>query len=101
MTSVAMLDPALWGGKGLPGQDELPWDDGEPMETVFHDAQDAFLKDSLIDHYGGRPDVFVGGNMFVYFSEHQIKSAPRPPSRIAQRVDPRRGRTTSAAPTFS
>jgi Uma2 family endonuclease len=73
MTNVAMLDPSLWGGKGLPGQDDLPWDDGEPMETAFHDAQDALLKDSLIEHYGERPDVFVGGNMFVYFSEHQIK----------------------------
>jgi Uma2 family endonuclease len=73
MMNVATLDPALWAGKGLPGQDDLPWDDGEPMESVFHDAQDALLKDSLIDHYGDRRDVFVGGNMFVYFSEHQIK----------------------------
>ncbi len=73
MTSLAMLDPSLWAGKGLPGQDDLPSEDGEPMESVFHDAQDALLKDSLIDHYGERPDVFVGGNMFVYFSEQQIK----------------------------
>jgi Uma2 family endonuclease len=73
MNSVAMLEPSLWGGKGLPGQDDLPSEDGEPMESLFHDAQDALLKDSLIDHYGDRPDVFVGGNMFVYFSEHQVK----------------------------
>jgi hypothetical protein len=35
-----MLDPSLWAGKGLPGQDDLPSDDGEPLESAFHDAQD-------------------------------------------------------------
>jgi Uma2 family endonuclease len=74
MFDVASLEHALWGGKGLPGQDELPSDDGEPMETEFHDAQAAVLKDSLIDAWHDRPHFFVAGNMFVYFSEHQIRS---------------------------
>jgi Uma2 family endonuclease len=74
MMGVQALDSARWGGKGLPGQDELPCDDGEPMETGFHDAQDALLKDTLIDAWSERKDFFVAGNMFVYFSERQIRS---------------------------
>ena len=68
------LDPARWGGKAMPGQDELPSEDGEPMETLFHDAQDALLKDTLLEAWAERSDFFVGGNCFVYFSEHQIRS---------------------------
>jgi Uma2 family endonuclease len=74
MWGVQSLDPARWGGKAMPGQDELPCEDGEPMETQFHDAQDALLKDTLIEAWADRRDVFVGGNMFVYFSEQQIRS---------------------------
>jgi Uma2 family endonuclease len=43
------------------------------METGFHDAQDALLKDTLIDAWSDRRDFFVGGNMFVYFSERQLR----------------------------
>lgn len=74
MASMAMLESDRWGGKGLPGQDELPSDDGEPMETEFHDAQDAVLKDTLIDAWADRRDYYVAGNMFVYFSERQVKN---------------------------
>jgi hypothetical protein len=48
MTSSTMLDPAPWAGKGLSGQDDLPWDDGEPLESVFHGAQNALLKDCSV-----------------------------------------------------
>ena len=68
------LDPARYGGKALPGQDELPCEDGEPMETGFHDAQDALLKDTLLDAWADRRDFFVAGNMFVYFSERQVRN---------------------------
>ena len=73
MVGMASLEHAVWGGKSLPGQDELPSDDGEPMETEFHDAQAAVLKDSLIEAWHARRDFFVAGNMFVYFSEHQVR----------------------------
>lgn len=72
--AMQALDPARWGGKGLPGQDELPSEDGEPMETGFHDAQDALLKDTLHDAWHGQRDFFVAGNMFVYFSERQVRA---------------------------
>ena len=74
MIGVQGLEPARWGGKALPGQDELPCEDGEPMETLFHDAQGAVLKDTLLDAWAPRRDFFVGGNMFVYFSERQVRN---------------------------
>ncbi len=74
MVSMQALDPARYGGKALPGQDELPCEDAEPMETGFHDAQDALLKDTLIDAWSERRDFFVAGNMFVYFSERQVRT---------------------------
>jgi hypothetical protein len=74
MSVQQLVDPARWGGKALPGQDELPSEDGEHMETGFHDAQDALLKDTLIEAWAERLDFFVAGNMFVYFSEQQIRS---------------------------
>jgi len=74
MMQVAMQVSTPFGGKALPGQDELPSDDAEPMETGFHDAQDALLKDTLLDAWSERTDFFVAGNMFVYFSERQIRS---------------------------
>ncbi|HEY6723245.1 MAG TPA: Uma2 family endonuclease, partial [Polyangiaceae bacterium] len=73
MVAVTVLDPGPWGGKGLPGQDDLPCDDGEPMETSFHHAQGNLLIDSLVYAWNDRHDFYVAGNMFIYFSEHQIK----------------------------
>lgn len=56
-----------------PGEDELPYDDGEPMESERHRKQMNVLIDSLDDAWRDRDDVYVGGNMFVYFSELQAK----------------------------
>jgi Uma2 family endonuclease len=59
--------------KPPPGQDVLPCEDGEPMETSLHRFQMNLLIDSLGDAWVDRDDFYVGGNMFVYFSELQIK----------------------------
>jgi Uma2 family endonuclease len=58
-----------------PGQDDLPYDDGEPMETLRHREQMNLLIDSLDDEWRaqGREDYCVGGNMFVYYSELQVR----------------------------
>lgn len=74
MENVALADPGRFGGRALPGQDELPSSDGEPLETGFHVAQNALLHDSLVDHWSERRDFFVGENMFVYFSEKQVRA---------------------------
>lgn len=56
-----------------PGENELPSDDGEPMETNEHRLQMVLLIQSLKEAWAARDDFFVGGNMFVYFSETQVK----------------------------
>ena len=59
--------------KPPPGQDFLPCDDGEPMETSRHRFLMNLLIDSLADAWADRDEFFVGGNMFVYYSELQLK----------------------------
>jgi Uma2 family endonuclease len=61
--------------KAPPGQDELPSCDGEPMETARHRDQSLLLTESLWAYWADRRDVFVGGNMFVYFSELQTRGS--------------------------
>jgi Uma2 family endonuclease len=56
-----------------PTQDELLYDDGIPMETYRHKLQMDLLVDPLAAWLGDK-DAFVGGNMFVYFSPHQLKN---------------------------
>jgi Uma2 family endonuclease len=56
-----------------PTQDQLPADDGIPMETERHKLQMNLLVDTLQNWLGDR-SVYVGGNMFVYFSPHQVKT---------------------------
>jgi Uma2 family endonuclease len=56
-----------------PGEDELPCDDAEPLESERHRVQMQLLIDTLNDEWAGRSDVYVGGNMFIYFSELQAK----------------------------
>ena len=58
----------------LPGQHELPFEDGEPMETSRHYEQMHHLTGALRQAMRDRSDVFVGGNMFVYFSPRQPKN---------------------------
>jgi Uma2 family endonuclease len=58
-----------------PTQDELPSDDGIPMETQRHGLQMQLLVGPL-SHWlkaQGR-EAFVGGNMFVYFSSNQVRN---------------------------
>jgi Uma2 family endonuclease len=58
----------------LPTQDELPCDDGVPMETQRHKWQMDLLIDALGLWLDQREDGYVNGNMFVYFSTAQVKN---------------------------
>jgi len=58
----------------LPTQDELPYDDGVPMETQRHKWQMDLLIDGLTTWLDAREDGYVNGNMFVYFSMAQVKN---------------------------
>jgi Uma2 family endonuclease len=56
-----------------PGEDELPCSDGEPLETNRHRQQMILLIQSLKRAWAHRHDYFVGGNMFVHYSELRTK----------------------------
>ncbi len=57
----------------LPGENELPYSDGEPMDSEKHQRQMLLLMSTFDVAWADRDDVYVGGNMFVYFSALQIK----------------------------
>lgn len=57
-----------------PTQDELPYDDGMPMESQRHVMQLQLLMDPLRLLWEGRQDVYIGGNMFVYYSLEQVRN---------------------------
>ncbi len=74
MPSAILFEPTAPRILLPPTQDELPCDDGMPMETERHKLQMDLLIYPLkpwLDRYpeGG----YVGGNMFVYFSLEQIR----------------------------
>ena len=58
----------------LPNQDQLPYDDGENMETQRHKMQMDLLIEGLDPWLEKREDGYVGGNMFIYFSQSQLKN---------------------------
>jgi Uma2 family endonuclease len=59
--------------KPPPRGEDLPCDDGEPMETWRHRRQASLLMDSLNEAWRDRHDYFVAANMFLYFSETQSR----------------------------
>ncbi|TMQ29953.1 MAG: Uma2 family endonuclease [Planctomycetota bacterium] len=48
--------------------------DGEPLETLWHFMSIVLLIDSVRYHFHPRTDFFVGGNMFIYYSEEQARN---------------------------
>jgi Uma2 family endonuclease len=50
----------------------LPDSDGVPLETPWHSAAIALLKQVLAYHWRERTDFFVGGNMFVYYNIERL-----------------------------
>lgn len=72
--TIPGLTPAEMRDFGItfpPTQEELPYSDGIPMESNLHVLQMILLIETLKLYWEGRQDVFVGGNMFVYFSPDQ------------------------------
>jgi Uma2 family endonuclease len=57
-----------------PTQAELPYDDGDPMESQRHQLQMELLMEGLRPWLDVREDGFVGGNMFVYYSLAQVRN---------------------------
>jgi Uma2 family endonuclease len=57
-----------------PRGEDLPYDDGEPMETERHRKQMQLCVESLELAWADRDDVYVAGNMALYFSMTQAKN---------------------------
>ena len=69
-----MSDPwPCYPVKPPPRGEDLPYDDGVPMESELHVMQMTLLKESLELGWADRQDFYVGCNMFVYYSELQSK----------------------------
>lgn len=51
-----------------PTMAELPYEDGEPLESPRHRQQMALLVETLQHHFRDDPEVYIGANMAVYFS---------------------------------
>ena len=69
-----MAELAALRVKWPPTEDELPCDDRMPIETQRHVMQLQLLMDPLKLFWADRQDVYVGGNMFVYFSLEQVRN---------------------------
>jgi len=55
-------------------EDDLPYEDGVPMESDLHLKQMVLLLEVLELHWAERENWYAGGNMFLYFSPRQIKT---------------------------
>jgi hypothetical protein len=62
--------------RALPTEDDLPSDDGEPMETPRHRDQMILLIESLKLHWADRQGYYVGGNMFVHYDPQNKLQQP-------------------------
>lgn len=56
-----------------PSGDELPCEDGIPMDTPRHRRQMEVLIESFENHLWDRHDKYIGGNMFLYYNILQAK----------------------------
>ncbi len=74
MSETTLIEPIAPTVASPPTQDDLPCDDGIPMETQRHKLQMDLLLDPLIPWLEGRDDGYVGGNMFLYFSIEQLRN---------------------------
>jgi Uma2 family endonuclease len=57
-----------------PSTENLPTEDGIPLETPWHRTEISLLLESLDYYWRDRQDYYAGGNMFVYFSSQQIRN---------------------------
>ena len=62
-----------------PAAVEYPYSDGRPMaESEAQLRAMVYLLGVLYAHYRDRPDVYVGGDMFVYYEEGNPAAAVAP-----------------------
>ncbi len=83
MSASTATDPAAlseetrlpWGVLLSPPPSDLPYDDGERMESPWHAQSAMILKAAYVAAHGGvMTDYYIGVNMFVYYSWKQIRN---------------------------
>ncbi len=83
MSVSSTTDPATspaetalpWGVLISPPPSDLPYDDGERMESPWHAQSAMILKAAYVAAHGGvMTDYYIGVNMFVYYSWKQIRN---------------------------
>lgn len=80
----------------IPFQKEIfyPDSDGEPMaESDLHRKEMTYLIDSLGDYFLPVPDVYVAGNLFLYYVKEDPRSVVAPDTFVIKGV-PKRDRKT-------
>ncbi len=78
----------------IPFQQEIyyPESDGQPMaESDLHRKEMSYLIDSLDDHFAQEPDVYVAGNLFLYYVQGDPRSVVAPDTFVVKGV-PKRDR---------
>lgn len=74
----------------LPTEDDLPYDDGVPMETAFHRDQMWTLIYSLQTYWADLPRNYIGGNMFLYYDPQNLRKFRGPDFFIVLDVEDRK-----------
>ncbi len=69
---ASLEQETIWSPPSPPA--DLIFDDGEPLETNRHRIAMNVLIRSLKHGWTQRQDIFVGGNMFVYYSALQARN---------------------------
>ena len=72
MRDVVLHDPPYAPDEHAPTEDDLPYDEELPLESERHVLQMYLLRETLTLAWADRPDVYVGIDMFVYFSPTQV-----------------------------
>src|SRR5215510_16013796 len=75
--------------ESLPTEDDLPCDDGEPMETAHHRDQMEVLIRSLQAHWSERHNYYVGGNMFLHYDPRSRRKFRGPDFFLVMNVEDR------------
>ncbi len=73
----------------LPTEDDLPYDDGDVMETERHKEQMNLLIDSLKAYWKDSRKYYTGGNMFVHFEVDSTKHFKGPDFFLVMNADSR------------
>src|SRR5689334_4474930 len=70
---------------------EYPTSDGQPMaETTLHREVMSDVIGGLERRYAGTPDVWVGGNLFLYYEKGRTDKSVAPDVLLARGVDKRK-----------